>query len=90
MPGRTLSQIARRGLLQLCFFSPVSGQRVPADRSGWTGGGAAAYDTYHGTLDVPFWVEELGLVFVKVLSWVGGFVFESFHELVEAGGYESA
>ncbi len=74
------------GLLQRGVFSSVSRERVPADGPGWSGSGAAGYDVYNGPLDVPFWVEELGLVLVKVLSRVGGLVFEALHELIEARG----
>ena len=43
-----------------------------------------------GTIDIAFWVEELGFVLVEVLAWVRGFVFEGFEELVECRGEEGA
>lgn len=72
------------------FFAPVAGERVAADGTGGFGVGAAGDDVDDGALDIALWVEELGFVLVEVLARVGGFVFEAFHELVEAGGQESA
>lgn len=86
----TLGYITRLALLQSVFFSSVCRKRVPADRPGWSGHGATGYDIDYGTLDIRLWVKELSLVLVKVLSGVGGLVFEAFHKLVESRGYESA
>ena len=45
---------------------------------------------HHGPIDVAFRVEELGLVFVKVLAGICGFVFKLLDEDVESRCQEGA
>ena len=90
MSRRIWACIARLGLLLLKgFFPSVCRERVPTDGPGRPGSRATGYDADYGTLDIPLWIKKLGLVFVKVLSGVGSFVFKPFQKLVESRGYKS-